>query len=65
MKKIVQEQGTVILVVLSVISLIGIIVSITAGDNPLKENIYNLLHSIPSPEELLLTERKKLWTIKI
>lgn len=51
MKKIVQEQGTVILVVLSVISLIGIIVSITAGDIPLKENIYNLLHSIPSPED--------------
>lgn len=51
MKKIVQEQGTVILVVLSVISLIGIIVSITASDNPLKENIYELLHSIPSPED--------------
>ena len=50
MRKIVQEQGTAILLVLSVLSLIGIIVSITAGDNPVKENVYSILHSIPMPE---------------
>ena len=51
MKNFFQEEGNVVIVTLAILSLVGIITAITTGNNPLKDNIYNLLHSIPTPEE--------------